>query len=644
MKKTVVFLVLLVFSFSLVWGQTSPISESFTNVPTSSSTSYSTREWTGDDGGTWNATDSRADQSITGLAICIRNGVLTSPNVSGGIGDLTLTTQRAFTGGTGNLTVKVNGSTVGTIPYDATEQTNSISNIDIAGSIVVTIETPGNGDRIIMDDLTWTAYVSTDPTISLSTSTLIGFTYEIGNGPSTEQSFTAQGTNLTANINITPPTNYEISTGSGGSFVDTNPITLNQSEGTVAETTIYVRLKAGLSIADYNNEDITASSTDADNKTVTCSGSVTEELPDIIISEIMQNPDGVLDDNGEWFEIYNAGSTTVNIDGWTISDNGSDNHVIDNGGTLNIDPGDFLVLGNDSNSLTNGNYTCDYEYTGITLSNSDDEIILMDGLTEVDRVEYDGGTNWPDPTGASMVFTGNSNTDNNTGSNWTTATLRQPSYVGTTGDLGSPGSNGDDQSLPVTLSSFSATIQNGTPELYWTTESELENMGWNIYRSEEETGMDNNNYLLLNGDMIPGMGTTSIPTDYSFIDDHPITTAGTYWYWLQSVSYSGELEMFGPISLLFEPGGNGNLPQITELSNNFPNPFNPTTTIKFSIEENETGKLTIYNVSGQKIVQKTYSAGNHIFNWNAEDQASGVYFYKLHTSRYNETRKMILMK
>jgi len=116
------------------------------------------------------------------------------------------------------------------------------------------------------------------PTITLSTTTLTDFSYEEGNGPSAEQSFTVEGSDLTDDITLTPPTNYEISTATGGSFSATNPITLAQSGGSVASTTIYTRLKAGLAEGDYNAEDITAASTDADNKTVTCSGSVYNQL------------------------------------------------------------------------------------------------------------------------------------------------------------------------------------------------------------------------------------------------------------------------------------------------------------------------------------------------------------------------------
>ena len=112
------------------------------------------------------------------------------------------------------------------------------------------------------------------PTITTSTASLSGFIYPQGTGPSTEQSFTISGNSLSTNITITPATDYEISTGTGASFVATNPITLTVSNGGVSLTTIYVRLKAGLTTALYNNETITASSGGATSKTITCNGSV----------------------------------------------------------------------------------------------------------------------------------------------------------------------------------------------------------------------------------------------------------------------------------------------------------------------------------------------------------------------------------
>jgi hypothetical protein len=142
----------------------------------------------------------------------------------------------------------------------------------------------------------------------------------------------------------------------------------------------------------------------------------------LVINEVMQNPSAVNDSDGEYFEIYNPGASPVNIEGWTISDAGSESHTINNGGPLEVPAMGFLVLGINSDFASNGGVTVDYEYTGINLANGDDELILTDtGSNEIDRVEWDGGTNWPDPTGASMELS-DPNLDNNVGSNWATAT------------------------------------------------------------------------------------------------------------------------------------------------------------------------------------------------------------------------------
>ena len=165
---------------------------------------------------------------------------------------------------------------------------------------------------------------------------------------------------------------------------------------------------------------------------------------DIIITEIMQNPDAVLDDNGEYFEIYNTTGNPIDIDGWEIADDGSDSHIISNGGPLNVPAGGYLVLSNNMDNLTNGGITVDYEYTSYTLSNSDDEVVLncdpTGSTVEVDRVDYDGGTNFPDPSGASMNLDPGSfnSSDNDTGANWCVSTSMISG-----GDLGTPGTMND---------------------------------------------------------------------------------------------------------------------------------------------------------------------------------------------------------
>ena len=117
------------------------------------------------------------------------------------------------------------------------------------------------------------------PKINISTTSISGFTYAENNGPSTEQSFTVSGTNLSENIKLSLPVNskYELSTTSGGTFTGSvNALLNNDGSGTVPPTTIYMRLKIGLTVGTYNDV-CTASSLGADNKTVSIAGSVTNQ-------------------------------------------------------------------------------------------------------------------------------------------------------------------------------------------------------------------------------------------------------------------------------------------------------------------------------------------------------------------------------
>ena len=111
----------------------------------------------------------------------------------------------------------------------------------------------------------------------------------------------------------------------------------------------------------------------------------------VIVTEIMPNPSAVPDEAGEWFEVFNDGADALDINGWTIRDQGPDPHIIDNGGPLLVPPKGFLVLGNNADRATNGGIGVDYEYTGIVLNNRGDEIELVDPSGVIaDTVTYTG--------------------------------------------------------------------------------------------------------------------------------------------------------------------------------------------------------------------------------------------------------------
>ncbi|MCP4706059.1 MAG: T9SS type A sorting domain-containing protein [candidate division Zixibacteria bacterium] len=99
----------------------------------------------------------------------------------------------------------------------------------------------------------------------------------------------------------------------------------------------------------------------------------------------------------------------------------------------------------------------------------------------------------------------------------------------------------------------------------------------------------------------------------------------------------------------FEPN---TLPSGYDLKQNYPNPFNPSTTIEFALPSKSHVRLEIYNLLGRKIAtitDKLFESGIHTVDWdgtnsNGEHSASGVYFYRIETDKFEQTRKMILLK
>ena len=153
----------------------------------------------------------------------------------------------------------------------------------------------------------------------------------------------------------------------------------------------------------------------------------------IVITEIMANPASVSDSYGEWFEIMNITDSTISIEGWTLKDNDTDVHLIEgpNQETL-VGPGQFYVLARNGDETLNGGVMPDYTYNGFSLSNTEDELILLDNEGAiVDEILY---TNeWGFPNGKSKEIH-DTNSDNNLIENWFVSTIPYGS-----GDYGTPG-------------------------------------------------------------------------------------------------------------------------------------------------------------------------------------------------------------
>ena len=88
-------------------------------------------------------------------------------------------------------------------------------------------------------------------------------------------------------------------------------------------------------------------------------------------------------------------------------------------------------------------------------------------------------------------------------------------------------------------------------------------------------------------------------------------------------------------------------PEKFELNQNYPNPFNPLTNISFSIPKMTNVKVEVFNFLGERVselINKNLDAGVYSYNFDGKDLPSGIYFYRIITPEFSETKKMLLIK
>lgn len=168
---------------------------------------------------------------------------------------------------------------------------------------------------------------------------------------------------------------------------------------------------------------------------------VAQSPGDLVITEFMANPAAVTDANGEYLELYNMTTSPIDINGFILRDDGTDSHTIDNGGPLMVPALNFFVLAINGDPATNGGLNANYVYSGYTLANGGDEIVLETaGAVEICRLNYTDG----DPFGPGVSLELNNVANNVNGVTQETDYVAAITPYGA-GDLGSPGSAGNTQ-------------------------------------------------------------------------------------------------------------------------------------------------------------------------------------------------------
>jgi hypothetical protein len=210
--------------------------------------------------------------------------------------------------------------------------------------------------------------------------------------------------------------------------------------------------------------------------------------------------------------------------------------------------------------------------------------------------------------------------------------------------------DGDDVSLPVELTSFAAECQASLVILKWVTESETENLGFILERK-----MVGANHALpsswsqiasyLTDKSLEGHGSTSEKHAYQFTDKS-VQPGVTYRYRLADVDYSGKVTWHKEVEVKVAAGA-VQMPVEFGLYKVYPNPFNPSVTLNYTLPNDGQVSLKVYNLRGQLIetILSTYALrSSYTLNWSPQNLSSGVYFIQLQSANRINRQKVVFVK
>lgn len=215
-------------------------------------------------------------------------------------------------------------------------------------------------------------------------------------------------------------------------------------------------------------------------------------------------------------------------------------------------------------------------------------------------------------------------------------------------DLGVDFSVTWDVPVPAELASFAADVTTDLGvELQWAVSSQTNNLGWEVYRSQ-----DNDVFERVSG-LIAGDGTSDTFRSFRFTDNET-PASDVLFYYLRQIDLNGTATRSSVLEVLLAPTAvlEQALPVVTELAQNYPNPFNPETTIHFDLATETSVTLRVYDMTGQVVrtlVHGSLAPGNYTQLWDGRNEAgikvgSGVYFYELQAGSFSSKKKMTLLQ
>ena len=188
--------------------------------------------------------------------------------------------------------------------------------------------------------------------------------------------------------------------------------------------------------------------------------------------------------------------------------------------------------------------------------------------------------------------------------------------------------------LPVEMASFTAAANRLSAELHWSTATETNNYGFEIQRKNSTSDWTKVGF-------VAGVGTSNSLHKYSYVDN--AVEAGLYQYRIKQVDKSGAFKYSASVQVEV-----GSVPKVLSLGSNYPNPFNPTTSIEFSVPTDGRAALKVYNMLGQQVAtlfDGEATAGRLMkVTFDASRLSSGVYFSRLESGGKSLIKRMMLLK
>ncbi|MEM6785125.1 MAG: lamin tail domain-containing protein [Bacteroidota bacterium] len=478
---------------------------------------------------------------------------------------------------------------------------------------------------------------------------------------------------------VTTTVRFAASTGSAGEGDGTTTLTVSISNPDAsAATSVEVALTSGdaTDLASYMTQTVTFPANSSDDETVTVtitddmdvegselftftlqnvSGGMSAALGspssfdltildndaatggfDVVINEILADPnsstnnfdtdgDGTAETNDEFVELYNNGSSAVDISSWEIYDGGSFGHAFTAGTVLN--PGDFIVVVGDWDPGTPPAGVVEASDGSLNFTNGGDSVFLYNPSSgEYIVARYNGNTAaFPGPA-ATLVG------ETDFGSDTDGQSLQRAPDGSATIVSATPNPGG--VNVPVELVAFDVTLDGTVARLAWATASETNNAGFEV----QVRGSQDAAFGVLG--FVEGRGTTTEAQTYAFRTD--ALPPGTYTFRLKQLDFDGAFEYSPEVETTVT------LTEAFALSDTYPNPFTGVTRLSLSVQQPQAVVVTVYDALGRTVATlhdgPMTPEAPAAMTLDGRTLASGLYVVRVVGETFATTRRVTLVR